>query len=96
VSRAESRAETALDELCIKYVRLLRREPEGGSEAFFANAPDDPDAFADAVLAAEGIERPLADKKGRRQVHEVICDWLFDGGRGRGTKSGLLRFPSAA
>ena len=93
MSRPGSRAEAALDELCIKYGYCGASQ---NADAFFANAPDDADAFADAVLAAEGIEPTLADKEGRRQVHEVICDWLFDEGRGRGTKSGLPRFPSAA
>jgi hypothetical protein len=66
------------------------------AEEFLATTADELDAWVDAVLAAEGIEPPLADKEARRQVREVICDWLFDEGRGRGTKSGLSRFPSGA
>jgi hypothetical protein len=93
MSRPESRAEAALYELCVNYgyCGASRRADE-----FLATTADDPDAWVDAVLAAEGIEPPLADKEGRRQVREVICDWLFDEGGGRGTKSGLPRFPPGA
>ena len=93
MSRPESRAEAALYELCANYGYCVasRRADE-----LLATTADDPDAWVDAVLAAEGIEPPLADKEARRQVREVICDWLFDEGRGRGTKSGLPRLPSGA
>jgi hypothetical protein len=37
---------------------------------FLATTADDPDAWVDAVLAAEEIEPPLADKEARRQVRE--------------------------
>jgi len=93
VSRPESRAEAALRELCADYGYCGASQK--GLE-FLATTADDPDAWVDGVLAAEGIELPLADKEARRQVREVICDWLFDEGRGRGTKSGLPRFPSGA
>jgi hypothetical protein len=66
------------------------------AEEFLATTADDLDAWVHAVLAAEGIEPPLASKEGRREVREVIRDWLFDEGRGRGTNSGLPRFPSDA
>jgi hypothetical protein len=93
VSGPESCAEAALLELCANYGYC------GASQKaveFLATTADDPDAWVDAVLAAEGIEPPLADKEARRQVRKVICDWVFDEGRGRGTKSGLPRFPSGA
>jgi hypothetical protein len=89
----ESRAEAALYDLCVKYGYCRGSQKP---EDFLASTPDDPDGFVDAVLAAEGIEPQLAEEERRRQVREVICDWLFDEGRGRGTKSGLPRFPSAA
>jgi hypothetical protein len=92
VRSPESRAEATLYELCVTYGYCGASQK---AEELLAKTPDDPDAFVDAVLAAEGIEPPLVDKEGRRQVREVICDWLFDEGRGRGTKSGLPRFPSA-
>lgn len=93
MTRPESCAEAALLELCANYGYC------GASHKmveFSGTTADDPDAWVDAVLAAEGSNHPLADKEARRQVREVICDWLFDGGRGRGTKSGLPRFPSGA
>ena len=93
MSGPESCAEAALLELCANYGYC------GASQKaveFLATIADDPDAWVDAVLAAEGIEPPLADKEARGQVRVVICDWLFDDGRGRGTKSGLPRFPSGA
>jgi hypothetical protein len=92
VSVPISCAEAALDELCRMYGYCL-----GGDKAkeILANAPDGPDAFVDAVLVAEGLDPSLTDRDTRRQLREVVSDWLFDGGSGRGAKSGLPRFPEA-
>jgi hypothetical protein len=92
MSPPTSRAEAALDELCRAYGYCL---PSEKVEGILASVPDGPDAFVDAVLAAEGVDPPLANKDIRRQLRNVVCDWLFDNGSGRGTRSGLPRFPAA-
>jgi hypothetical protein len=90
VSRPASCAEAALYELCVKYGYCLGADK---TEALLADVPKDVDAFVDAVLAAESIEPSLADRQTRVQLRDVVADWLFDHGRGRGTKSGLPRLP---
>jgi hypothetical protein len=91
MSKPGSCAEAALDELCAKYGYCL---PSEKAEELLTNSPDNADAFVDAVLIAEGIDPSLVDKHARRQLREVVSGWLFDDGRGRGTKSGLPQFPS--
>jgi hypothetical protein len=91
MAKPESRVEAALDELCVTYGYCI-----GGEEwdAIVANPPDHPDAFLDAVLRAEGYEAPeLFAKHDREPLLEVVRAWLFDDGRGRGTRSGLPRVP---
>jgi hypothetical protein len=63
-----------------------------------AEPPESPDAFLDAVLAGELDRDEMnpnydVDKRTRKVLLAFITDWLFDDGRGRGTKSGLPRFP---
>ena len=91
MSRPGSCAEAALDELCVKYGFCLSSKK---AEELFTNSPDDAGAFVDAVLVAEGVDPSLVDKRMRGQLQEVVSDWLFDEGGGRGTKSGMPRFPS--
>jgi hypothetical protein len=90
VSKPESCADAALDELCVKYGYCVLGEK---AEALLANVPEDADAFVDALLIAEGSNPTLLDKRERHELSEVVRDWLFDDGRGRGTKSGLPRLP---
>jgi hypothetical protein len=90
MTRPTSRVEALLYELCVTYGYCL---PEGKNDELLANPPHDPDEFVDAVLLAEGIDPTLVDKHQRTQVRGVVCDWLFDEGRGRGSKSGLPRVP---
>lgn len=91
MAKPESRAEAALWELCATYGYCIGGEQ---ADALIADPPDDPDAFLDAVLRAEGFEHPeLFDKHDREPLLEVVRAWLFDDGRGRGTKSGLPRVP---
>ena len=86
MAKPASRTEAALDELCVKYGYCL---PPDKAAILLAAPPDDPDAFVDAVLVAEGLDPLLVDKLARHELREVVCDWLFDDGRGRGTRSGL-------
>jgi len=52
--------------------------------------PQDVDAFVDAVLLADGHQNPsLCDKQTRLYLSELVREWLFDEGRGKGSKSGL-------
>jgi hypothetical protein len=83
--------EAALYELCVAYGYCIGGEAE---RAIIANVPDDPDAFLDAVLRAEGAQRPeLMDKHDRALLLDVVRTWLFDDGEGRSAKSGLPRLP---
>ena len=93
MSKPASRAEAALEELCVGYGYCISEEH---AEAILADLPDDPDAFLDAVLLADGPGDPrLMDKRDREPLREVVRDWLFDDGQGRGAKSGLPRLPSS-
>jgi hypothetical protein len=86
MTKPTSRAEAALDELCVKYGYCL---PIEKAEALLADMPADPEAFVDAVLLGEGLDPTLIDKQQRHELREVVRGWLFDAGRGRGTRSGL-------
>jgi hypothetical protein len=46
------------------------------------------------VLRAEGRDPILVDKEERHELREVVREWLFDDGQGRGSKSGLPRLAS--
>jgi hypothetical protein len=81
-----SRVDAALEELCVKYGYCL---PPDDRDRLLAAPPETADAFADAVLIAEGLDLNGRD---RATVVEVICDWLFEEGSGRGTRSGLPMF----
>jgi hypothetical protein len=46
------------------------------AEAIIADPPDDPDAFLDAVLRAEGYQHPeLVDKRDREPLLKVVRAW---------------------
>jgi hypothetical protein len=81
-----SRVEALLYDLCVTYGYCLPRTEE---EALLANPPPDVDSFVDAVLIADGEDPNLTDKYLRRDLAEVVRDWLFDNGRGKGSRSGL-------
>jgi hypothetical protein len=90
-SKPTTRVEALLDDLCLTYGYCL---PPDHYEALLADPPQDVEALVYAVLVAEG-EIPeghdprLVNKRTRREVGDVVRDWLFDEGRGKGTKSGL-------
>jgi hypothetical protein len=84
-----------LYELCVRHGYCLPPDREG---KILAEPPESPDAFLDAVLAGELDRDEMnpnydVDKRTRKVLLAFITDWLFDDGRGRGTKSGLPRFP---
>lgn len=90
--KPSSRVDALLDELCVDYGYCGFIDSEK-YEALLANLPADPDGFVDAVLLAEGYSLSTVDKHERQFLRERVSDWLFDDGRGRGTKSGLPRVP---
>jgi hypothetical protein len=83
--------EAALIELCVKYGYCI---PDEKAHPLLGDVPDDADAFLAAVLAADGRDPALVDKRERQELRGVVCDWLFDP-QGRGAKSGLPRGASA-
>jgi len=85
-SKPTTRLEAALNELCVRYGYCLGTEE---AVAIRAEPPVAPDAFVDAVLVAEGLNPSLCDKRTRSELGEVVRDWLFDDGQGKGSKSGL-------
>jgi hypothetical protein len=93
VSKPGSRLEAALQELCEKHGYCLSGEK---TEALLTDVPEHADTFVDAVLIAEGRNPTLIDKGEWYELREIVRDWLFDDGKGRGAKSGLPRFPLAA
>jgi hypothetical protein len=75
--------------------------PPERQERILAEPPESPDACLDAVLAGELDRDEMhpsydVDKQTRKLLLAFITDWLFDNGQGRGTKSGLPRFPDAS
>ena len=78
--------EALLNELCAKYGHCL---PPDEQAALIAEPPESLDAFVDAVLLAEGDDPAFYDKRVRLDLSEVVRDWLFDEGQGKGSKSGL-------
>jgi hypothetical protein len=91
-------AEHVLMELCVGGGYCL---PPERQERILAEPPQSPDAFLDAVLAGELDRDEMhprydVDTQTRKELLAFITDWLFDEGRGRGTKSGLPRFPDAS
>jgi hypothetical protein len=94
VSKPSSCAEAALDELCVHYGHCI---PSERREELLAEAAEDAGSFIDAVLAAEeGRDVDLVSRQERDVLLNVVRDWLFDKGHGRGTKSGLPRYPPDA
>jgi len=53
------------------------------------SSPETIDEFVDAVLVAEGVDPSLTDSRTRWRLSEVVRDWLFDEGAGKGSRSGL-------
>ena len=86
-----SRVEALLIDLCVVYGYCL---PSEAQEELLANPPDNPETFVDAVVVAEGLDPTALDKRSRDQLADLVRDWLFDNGEGRGTKSGLPRLPA--
>jgi hypothetical protein len=92
-----SRAEAVLNELSLQGYCL----PRARQERILAEPPESPDDFLDAVLAGEFNRDEMhpsldVDTQTRKALLAIVTDWLFDDGRGRGTKSGLPRFPDAS
>jgi hypothetical protein len=85
-----TRVEALLDDLCRGYGYCL---PPEEAAALVADPPQDVDTFIDAVLVAEGLSPSLCDKHTRLDLSELVRDWLFDGGRGKGSRSGLPLLP---
>jgi hypothetical protein len=85
-AKPTTRVEALLHELCVGYGYCL---PPDEHARLVAKPPQDVDAFVDAVLVAEGESPNGLDKRARIALSEVVRDWLFDDGRGKGTKSGL-------
>ena len=91
MSRPDSCVEALLIDLCVGRGYCL---PPNKQDELLANVPEDADAFVDAVLVAEGLDPTYFDKHEREEITAMVRDWLFDDGKGRGTKSGLPRAPS--
>jgi hypothetical protein len=84
--KPQSRVEALLDELCVRYGHCL---PPDKQAILLAEPSQHPDAFVDAVLLAEGVDPGLCDKRMRAELTDAVQDWLFDGGLGKGSASGL-------
>ena len=84
--KPSTRVEGLLDELCVAHGCCL---PPDERAALIDNPPETSDAFVDAVLRAEGLAPTSLDKHARVALSDVVRDWLFDEGRGKGTRSGL-------
>jgi hypothetical protein len=65
-------------------------------ERLVQEPPVDRAAFIDAMLVAEGYDAGLADEQLRQWVSDAVDDWIFDDGRGRGSKSGLPLLPGGS
>jgi len=73
--------------LCVMHGYCL---PPDEQPTIINDPPQDVDAFVDAVLLADGHQNPsLCDKQTRLYLSELVREWLFDEGRGKGSKSGL-------
>jgi hypothetical protein len=79
-----SRVEAALDELSA-YGFVLS---PGAQRALLRDPPRTEEGFVNAVFAQEGLGSPdPPDLVGL--VRDIVREWLFDGGEGKGTRSGL-------
>jgi hypothetical protein len=90
-SKPTTRVEALLAFLSSKYGIDMSYEDE---EALINDPPSDPDTFVDAVLigvfgAISGSGWDPALSEWRPSVSEAVRDWIFDEGRGSGSKSGL-------
>jgi hypothetical protein len=68
-----SRVDALLHELCVAHGYCLPPEEQA---RILAAPPDQPEAFADAVLRAEGLDPGLCDGQQRRRLIEVVERWL--------------------
>jgi len=85
-AKPTTRVEALLDEVCVGYGYCLPPKEEA---VLIAEPLQEVNAFIDAVLLAEGLNPSTLDKRARLELTEVVHEWLFDEGRGKGTKSGL-------
>ena len=85
-------AEVALYQLRAQFGFLI---PPDAVEEILTNPPVTAEAFVDAVLIAEGRNPELMLKQERRPLLEIVTDWVYDDGHGRGSMSDLPRFPPA-
>ena len=85
-------AEAALSELCIDLGYCIS---PAAQEAILEEPPHDAEAFVNAVVVAEGLNPELMEKATRRELVAIVTDWVYDNGHGRGTLSGLPRFPKS-
>jgi hypothetical protein len=85
-AKPTTRVEALLYELCAVYGYCLPPDKEA---ALVAEPPKEVDAFVDALVLAGGLPPSALDKRSRVELTKVVRDWLFDEGRGKGTKSGL-------
>jgi hypothetical protein len=85
-AKPETRVDALLYELCVVYGFCL---PPDERDALIDEPPGDADSWVHAVLVAEGMDPALCDKKMHLYLGEMVQDWLFDNGHGKGTKSGL-------
>jgi hypothetical protein len=91
-SKPANRLEALLIELCADYGYCL---PPSEEAALIAAPPEELEAFVDAVLLAHGEIPELYDQRERHVLREVVRDWLFDEGEGKGSRSGLPRHARA-
>jgi hypothetical protein len=64
--------------------------PPNEQEALLADPPRELGTFVDAVLVAEGFPTAeLCEARIVSMVTGIVREWLFDGGQGKGTRSGL-------
>lgn len=90
-SKPTSRVEALLYELCVGYGYCLSPDEEA---ALLTEPPGDVESFVDAVLLAYGQHPHATDRQIRADLSEIVRQWLFDDGRGKGSKSGLPRLPT--
>lgn len=65
-----------------------------GDRSALYEDPRDVEAVIDAVLVADGRDPRLAIREDRRQIRDLVVDWMFDP-NGRGAQSGLPMTPPA-
>ena len=59
-------------------------------ETLIADPPQELGAFVDAVLVGDGLPpAELCEQRLVSMVTEILREWVFDDGQGKGTRSGL-------